>query len=129
MTSEKMEKLKEAKPANLLSEDELDDTAGGSCGEMADDIRILHEWMAGRPECPDLFGKTKIMFSGAEACDQLTKAWASLGVTANLSTEKDVANIYTLDGKQITREQALKHAQSILRPHGNNPGGWEYPWD
>lgn len=99
----------------IMSDEELDGVAGGSCYDIADDSRMLNVLLHGRPEyhqC-DRYGWWRCSNSKAVRED-VKKAWASLGIEATLHSSifgwND--NKYSLDGKEISRSEAWAHAQS-----------------
>ncbi len=98
----------------LMSDDELDQIAGGDCYEMADDSRFLNSLNG---SC-DRYGATRIWFSmgWTGINDEIEKAWATVGIEAHVksgSSYKKDRNTYKLDGKQITQEEARQHAMKV----------------
>ena len=91
----------------IMSADELDGVAGGDCYETADDSRFLNSLNG---SC-DRYGATKIWCGGKK--NEIEKAWASVGIKADVHTDLSDSNIYYLDGQRITQEQARQHAMKV----------------
>ena len=102
----------------IMSDEELDKVAGGSPGELAEDSRflnvLLHE--TNKYHQCDRYGEFRI-FTDAEARDDLTKSWNSLGIEITYSTSDFFKNTYRLNGKEISREEAWAHAESLVGKH------------
>lgn len=97
-----------------MSDDELDQVAGGNCYETADDSRFLNSLNG---SC-DRYGATRIYFAhgwtGIDA--EIDKAWATVGIKAHCNpiwSYKSDHNTYELNGKQITQEEARQHAMKV----------------
>ena len=88
----------------LMSDEELDQVAGGSYRETAGDTRFLND-LAGL--C-DRFGATKSFFYQATVSDEAAKGWSKIGIQVNTSWFGE--NYYYLEGKPIRREEALNYA-------------------
>ena len=69
----------------MLSEEQLENVAGGTCLESARDSYFL----------------------------KLIKAWATVGVKLELPESIFVANKYFINGKQVSQEDARKHAMRV----------------
>ena len=91
-----------------MSDEELDQVAGGNCYQMADDSRFLNSLNG---SC-DRYGATRIFFSNVY-CKEIEKAWSTVGITVTLSNEF-VINEYSLNGRKITQEQARQHAMKVV---------------
>ena len=98
----------------MLTDDELDNVAGGTPGESADDSRFLNVLLQGRPGQCDRYGGFT-MFIDEEARKDLTKAWNSLGI--DFYHNHVVGNYYSKNGKKISREEAWAHAESVVGKH------------
>ena len=98
----------------LLSNEELEQVAGGSLGQTADDSRFLNVLMYGRAGHCDRYGKTKIAFS-CDAVKDVTNAWAALGIEFKSETIGD--NKYKLGNYYITQEMAWEHAEKVCGRH------------
>ncbi len=113
MANSKLELLKKAKAGNMLTADELDGAAGGAAGEMASDSQFLNRLLQGRAGCPNIHSGMNCLLDGGAFRKELTAAWASVGITANLSGSLSGKNIYMLDGREITRQEAIDHANQM----------------
>ena len=87
-----------------MSDEELEQVAGGSWKETAGDTRFLND-LAGL--C-DRFGATKAFFYNLTVSDEATKGWSKIGIQVNTSWFGE--NYYQLKGNPITREKALDYA-------------------
>ena len=98
----------------VMSDEELDNVAGGTCYEMADDSRFLNSLNG---SC-DRYGSTKIWFNN-DKIKEIEKAWATVGITAELnnSITDEYTNKYYLNGKQISQDQARQHAMNVTGHH------------
>ena len=99
----------------MLTDDELDNVAGGSPGELADDSRFLNVLLHGTDkyhQC-DRYGGFR-MFLSQPARDDLKKSWNSLGIELE---HQAGPNIYRLNGKEISREEAWAHAERLVGKH------------
>ncbi len=109
-----LDRLKITKENNMLNEKDLEETSGGWPGEMADDSRFLNVLLKGLPGQPGRYGKTKCFFSG-DVANEIQKAWKSVGIDV---WQADVgSNSYTLNGKDISREEAWAHAEKVVGRH------------
>ena len=96
----------------MLTDDELDNVAGGEALEMVNDSRFLNSLNG---SC-DRYGDWKISFSAGAYNEEIEKAWASVGIKAEVSSGLGgfgKTNKYYLDGKQITQEEARRHAMKV----------------
>ena len=99
-----------------LTDDELDNVAGGTQYESADDSRFLNVLLHKTTkyhQC-DRYGQFN-MFFGAGARADLIKSWNSLGI--ELEEDFYEENTYRLNGKKISREEAWAHAESVVGKH------------
>ena len=102
-----------------LTDEELDNVAGGNCIESADDSRFLNSLNGST----DRYGATRIFFSmGFTGIDaEISDAWAKVGVEAEIDSGKLLncgeKNIYKINGKQVTQEEARKHAMQVTGHH------------
>ncbi len=88
----------------LMSDEELDQVAGGSWKSTAGDTRFLND-LAGL--C-DRFGATAGFFKYGTVADEACKGWSKVGI--QVSPVWFGENQYYLKGKSITREQAMEYA-------------------
>ena len=100
----------------MLTDDELNNVAGGTPGELADDSRFLNVLLHGTNkyhQCDRYSGFT--MFLSEPALYDLRKSWNSLGI--ELEDSRFVGNTYKLNGKEISRAEAWAHAESLVGKH------------
>ena len=100
----------------MLTDDELDKVVGGNAEEMANDSRFLNSLNG---SC-DRYGEFKIMFSAGAYNEEIEKAWATVGIKAEVSSgpgEFGKKNKYYLKGNQITQEEARQHAMNVTGHH------------
>ena len=117
--------IDEKKLANAaMSDDELDNVAGGTCYEIADDSRFLNSLNG---SC-DRYGATTIYFGGNGSSSrkaEVKKAWLSVGIETKLYKGLSGDNEYYLDGKQITQERARQHAMKVTG-HYMTESDWKW---
>ncbi len=94
-----------------MSDEELEQVAGGTFKETAGDTRFLND-LAGL--C-DRFGATKAFFYPGIVEDEASKGWSKIGITVH--TGFSGSNAYYLNGEQISRQQAFEYA---LKKFGRN---------
>ena len=98
-----------------LTDDELNNVAGGTLNELANDSRFLNVLLHGTDkyhQC-DRYGEFK-MFWSRQARKDLKKAWYSLGIEIEHNFSE---NTYMLNGKKISRADAWAHAESLVGKH------------
>ena len=87
-----------------MSDEELEQVAGGTYKETAGDTRFLND-LAGL--C-DRFGATKALFYPGIVEDEACKGWSKIGITVSAGVFG--SNVYYLNGEQISRQDAFKYA-------------------
>ncbi|MBE8952129.1 MAG: hypothetical protein SR1Q7_03160 [Quinella sp. 1Q7] len=95
-----------------MSDDELDQVAGGECSETANDSRFLNSLNG---SC-DRYGDDRIAWSFGVHNAEIEKAWSTVGIKAEVYFAQfpfGKSNKYYLDGQQITQEQARQHAMKV----------------
>ena len=96
----------------VMSDEELDGVAGGSCYDTADDSRFLNSLNG----LTDRYGATRLAFEDHD--DEIKKAWETVGIKADIySGIGKIDNKYYLNGQQITQEQARQHAMNVTGHH------------
>ena len=96
-----------------MSNEELDNVAGGIAEEMADDSRFLNSLNG---SC-DRYGTAKIYFKN-DTREELRKAWSTVGIVTEMNNSLGVKNNkYYLNGQEITQEQARQHAMEATGHH------------
>jgi len=102
-----------------LSDNSLNFVSGGTKAETADDSRFLNVLLYHRPHQCDRYGEYRV--SCGDHDEEISEAWASVGIIAVLDSgnlaKQGGSNIYWLNGKQITQEQARQHAMDVVGVH------------
>ena len=98
-----------------LSDEELEGVAGGSAAETASDSRFLNSLNGST----DRYGETRIRLQDHDY--EIRDAWKRLGVdvtiySGNLLTSGS-ANTYKIDGKTVSRVEAINHAMDVAGKH------------
>ena len=91
----------------IMSDAELDQVAGGDEGEKYDDYHFLGK--------SGLLGREYNTFDpyAFHDNDTLKLGWAKVGITC--IPDEDKPNQYFLNGKQISRDDAVNHAQYLFK--------------
>ena len=98
----------------ILSAEELDNVAGGTCHEAADDSRFLNILN----NSTDRYGATRIYFTpGSSIEEEIENGWAKVGIQAKIAGGDNLSNAYYLNGQEITQEQARQHAMKVTGHH------------
>ncbi len=110
MTNEKMEKLKETKQDNIVSEEELHEVDGGfgfgdGYSGWANSSRFLNV-LLGEAVC-DRYGRFRAGFHAKE----IISAWAKVGV------EVDHGMVFKINGKEVNEKEAFEHAMNVTGKH------------
>ena len=106
----------------VLSDEELDQVAGGSLQQSADDSLYLNDLLYGRPGQCDQYGKTRLLFD-LEARSDLKNAWASVGVEYEAFAGSN--SKYYHGGQQISRRRAYEIAwERAGRNMSDLPPSW-----
>ena len=87
-----------------MTDEELEQVAGGTYKETAGDTRFLND-LAGL--C-DRFGATKALFYPGIVEDEACKGWSKIGITVSAGVFG--SNVYYLNGEKISRRQAFDYA-------------------
>ncbi|MBE8955537.1 MAG: hypothetical protein SR2Q5_07775 [Quinella sp. 2Q5] len=87
-----------------MSDEELEQVAGGSWKSTAGDTRFLND-LAGL--C-DRFGATSGFFKFGTVSDEACKGWSEIGIQVNPAWFG--SNTYHLNGNPITRQEAMEYA-------------------
>ena len=103
-----------------LSDEELDQVAGGHYKEVAADSRFLND-LAG---LTDRYGKFKGFIYYSSIAEEVTKGWSKVGISVKTSSSR--SNKYYKDGDEISREEALKYAAKKLGRDFNSMNVSEY---
>ena len=93
-----------------MSDDELEQVAGGTWAETAADSRFLNSLNGST----DRYGALKIAFTpGNKIQEEITKGWANVGITFTAHNGAISGNEYYLNGKKITQSDARRHAMQV----------------
>ena len=113
----KTEKMRKLFANKALDVEEMDNVAGGSLHETADDSRFLNVLLRGHPAQPDRHGERKLELDYANNGSryaELRSAWEACGVHLHKIDETG-GNRYVLhSGREVTREQAMNHAMNVM---------------
>jgi len=100
------------KNENQLTEDELEQVAGGSI--LSDDSRFLNVLLRGKWQQCDRYGEWR----AGEHFNEIVKAWASVGVELYFAVQgKDGKYCYNINGKEVSRYDAWLHAEQVVGRH------------
>ena len=106
--------IDEKKLANAaMNEEELDNVSGGSSGELANDSRFLNVLTNGK--C-DRYGEYKAYRYRASIEKEITAAWATVGIKADVTGNICFSNKYKRidNGQELTQEQARQYAMDFV---------------
>ena len=87
-----------------MSDEELEQVAGGTYKETAGDTRFLND-LAGL--C-DRFDETEAFFYNSTVSGEAVKGWNQLGISVDTSWRG--SNKYFKDGQELTRQEAFQFA-------------------
>ncbi len=125
----KTEKMRKLFANKALDVEQMDDVAGGSYHELADDSRFLNVLLRGHPAQPDRHGERKLELDYANNGSryaELRNAWDACGVHLHKIDETG-GNRYVLhSGREVTREQAMNHAMNVVGKQLKKSDGY---WD
>ena len=95
-----------------MSDDELEQVAGGTWAETAADSRFLNSLNGST----DRYGALRIAFTpGSKIQDEIKAGWAKVGITFTAHNGAVSGNEYYLDGKKITQSEARTHAMKVAK--------------
>ncbi len=118
MDASKLDKLRQAHADNLLTANELDQAAGGGRRETAHDSKFLNQLMAGMPGRPPIQDEYEVKDDQGAA---VKAAWGQLGIRFEYRGYT-TPNNYFLDGKKISRAEAMNYAQKRLGKYISDSG-------
>ncbi|MBR5914163.1 MAG: hypothetical protein IKZ58_07375 [Selenomonadaceae bacterium] len=110
----------------VMSDEELDKISGGNEIECEDDCSFLNALLYGRPERPRRYDRYDLYWKNHNT--EIENAWKAAGVDAVVYSGvyfNDGKNIYKVDGKVVTQEQARQHAMNVIGKHFDH----RYEWD
>ena len=99
----------------MLTDDELDNVAGGTCCEMADDSRFLNVLLAGKPGQCDRYGPLKMYWLTGFYIGEIENAWSHVGIEAHLNSGFK-GNKYKIMGtdQSLTQAEARQYAMNYV---------------
>ncbi len=90
-----------------MSEEELEQVAGGTWAETAADSRFLNSLNGST----DRYGALRIAFTpGTKIQEEIQRGWAKVGIKFTWHNGAISGNEYYLDGQKITQSDARRHA-------------------
>lgn len=106
---------KEILKDEIMSEKELEQVAGGYNHETSQDSLFLNDMGTG---C-DRYGEWKVSVNYGHCCDDIAKHWGQFGITVTMSNPVlgdwcGDPNIYYLNGKKISRNDAMRYVANAL---------------
>ncbi len=112
----KTEKMRKLFADKALDTEQMENVAGGTIQETADDSRFLNVLLQGHPAQPDRYGKAKLAVDYANnerRYAEIRNAWKACGVCLqSIGTSKE--NKYYIGGQQVTQSQARQHAMKVM---------------
>ena len=111
----KTDKMRKLFANKALDVEEMENVAGGSADQVADDSRFLNVLLRGHPAQCDRYGEKKIKLDYANndrRFAEIEAAWKVCGVEAKV--KKSYANHYYIDGFEVTQSQAMNHAMKVM---------------
>ena len=115
MAESKTEKMRKLFADKQVSAEQLEDVAGGTAHQTADDSRFLNVLLRGHPAQCDRYGEYKVE-DDYTACkdrqEEIRQAWRAVGISWSCYSGK--SNEYWKDCRKITREQAYEHAMNVM---------------
>ena len=106
---EKLKKLTDG--LEQLSDEELENIAGGTDFESAEDSKFLNNLLNGT-EYYQCNSYSEYDLKNVVPRFQVMMAWKSIGIDVKLG--ENYKNTYILNGKEISRDQALEHAKKTV---------------
>ncbi len=103
--------MKEKFEAKELNAEQLEVVSGGLDQETKLDSYFLN-YMLGNDVCRRWQGSDGKLYNDTDIFRQVRDAWRKVGV--EFVADYSDKNEYYIDGKQVSRRQALEHAQSVL---------------
>ena len=116
MAESKTEKMRKLFEDKQLDEEMLEGVAGGNDGGVSDDSLFLNVLLRGCPGQCDRYGiyKCQNMYIRGKIVDEVTTAWASVGIKAELHLNKKNRYFDAASGREMTRGQAYSFAEKVV---------------
>ena len=126
----KTEKMRKLFANKALDVEEMDNVAGGSLHETADDSRFLNVLLRGHPGQCDRYGET---YAGGHV-GEIKNAWKVVGVEMEVNYYYNRADgvplggyyVYKINGEYVDAEDAYRHAMKVT---GKNLKPSDWYWD
>ena len=93
----------------MLSDEELENVAGGTIGETAGDSQILYD----HGLMDNHYDSIPVMFSWKSKSAEVDAGWAKAGITC--VTKPFGSNQYFMNGKEISRGEAYDHLKANFK--------------
>ena len=94
----------------VMSDEELDQVAGGTWAETAADSRFLNSLNGST----DRYGALRIAFTpGTKIQEEIQRGWAKVGIKFTWHNGAISGNEYYLGDKKISQSEARKHAMQV----------------
>ena len=115
MAESKTDKMRKLFAEKALDTEQMENVAGGTAHQTADDSRFLNVLLRGHPAQCDRYGEYKVE-DDYTACkdrqEEIRQAWRAVGISWSCYSGK--SNEYWKDCRKITREQAYEHAMNVM---------------
>ena len=106
----------------VISDEELDNVAGGRFTQTADDSRFLNSLNGST----DRYRATRLFFDhDDDKKREIERGWATVGIRAEVVYGLGFSNKYYLNGQEITQEDARMHAMRITGKYMNR-ADWDW---
>ena len=93
-----------------LSDEQLEQVAGGTWNQTAEDSRFLNSLNGST----DRYGATKICWTpGTKIEEEVQRGWATVGINFTWHGGAISDNEYYLNGKKISQSDARRHAMEV----------------
>ena len=93
----------------MLSDEELEQVAGGTIGQTAGDSKILYDYGLMNRH----YGTIPVLFYWKSKSAEVDAGWAKAGITC--VTAPLASNRYFLNGKEISRREAYDHLKANFK--------------
>ena len=114
MEMNKTEKMRQKFADKALDVEQLENVAGGTAHQVADDSRFLNVLLRGHPDQPNRYGETRAgsIYEGDAISREVSKAWAAVGITCDADTCGNTW--YYNDRIGVSQEQARQLAMQRM---------------
>ncbi len=115
MEESKTEKMRKLFADKQVSAEQLENVAGGTKDQIADDSCFLNILLLGHPAQCDRYGSAKLKYDIANnpsRYKEIRNAWAACGVEVTMHADR--GNEYRADGKYLSQSQAMDYAMKRM---------------